>query len=99
MNGDFSGVPRFSKEQKEKLEEILSDEISSVADFYDVLSKCAVKIMKEHAPKALGEMVEEVIEQTIFFRTVGIIGALAVHSGEMYVPNDKSVKPMIICDI
>ncbi len=98
MKGDFSGVPRFSKRQKEKLEEMLSDEISAIADFYDVLSKCAVKIMKEHAPKTLGNMVEEVIEQTIFFRTVGIIGALAVHSGEMYIPDDKSVKPMIICD-
>ncbi len=49
--------------------------------------------------KTLENMVEEVIEQTIFFRTVGIIGALAVHSGEMYMPDDKSVKPMIICDI
>ncbi len=99
MNGVFSGVPRFSREQKEKFEFVLSDEISAIADFYDVLSKSAVKIMKEHAPKTLGYMVEEVIEQTIFFRTVGIIGALAVHSGEMYIPDDKRVKSMIICDI
>ena len=77
---------------------ILTDEISSVAEFYDILSKTAVKIMKTHAPKAICGMVEEIIELTIFFRTVGIIGALAVRSGEMKVPQDKGVKPMRICD-
>ncbi len=99
MKADLSRVPRFSKEQKEKLEEMLSDEISSIADFYDILSTCAVKIMKEHAPKALDNMTEEVIEQTIFFRTVGMIGALAVHCGEMNVPKDNSVKPIMICNV
>lgn len=83
---------------REKLEEILKDEILSIAEFYDILSKTAVKIMKMHAPKAICGMVEEIIEQTIFFRTVGIIGVLAVHSGEMKVPQDKGVKPMLICD-
>lgn len=44
---------------------ILTDEISSVAEFYDILSKTAVKIMKTHASKAICGMVEEIIEQNV----------------------------------
>ena len=42
---------------REKLEEILKDEILSTAEFYDILSKTAVKIMKTHAPQAVCGMV------------------------------------------
>ncbi len=48
--------------------------------------------------KTLGEMVEEVIAQTIFFRTVGLIDAMAVHSGELSVPETDEVKPVLVCD-
>ena len=44
---------------------ILTDEISSVAEFYDILAKTAVKTMKMHAPKAICGMVEEIIEQNV----------------------------------
>ena len=40
-------------------------------------------LLEQYTPKAIVNMVEEVIQQTIFFRTVGIIGTLAVHSVEM----------------
>ena len=50
---------------REKLEEILKDEILSTAEFYDILSKTAVKIMKMHAPQAICGMVEEIIEQNV----------------------------------
>ncbi len=98
MNDDFASIPRFTEKQKIDFDNILYDEIYSIANFYDTLAKCGGEIMKMHAPKNIIGIVDEIIQQTIFFRTVGIIGALAVHSGEMYVPTNKNIKPAIIFD-
>lgn len=95
---DFSTAPVLTKEQKEQMEAILSEEINQFAELYFCLSNLGTQIMAVHAPKSVGNMVEEVIAQTIFFRTVGIIGALAVHSGELSVPEKESVKPVLVCD-
>ncbi len=96
--GDYSSAPIFTKIQKEQMEALLSEEINELAELYTCLSVCATEIMKAHAPKVLGKMVDEVIVQTIFFRTVGLIGAMAVHSGELSVPEKAEVKPVLVCN-
>ncbi len=98
LNEMYETAPHFTKEQLARVETILSAEIDAFAFLYNALSVCAVRIMREHAPRSVHSMVEAVIEQTLFFRTVGILGALAVHSGEMTVPDDPDVRPMLVCE-
>lgn len=66
---------------------ILRDEIALMADLYDRLFACACKVMKGHAPKRLGELVDRVVFQTLFFRTVGLIGGCAVRSDLLALPD------------
>ncbi len=68
--------------------EILSDEIAALGEFYRDLTDCAVAIMKNHAPKSVAEEVDAVLRSTIFHRTVGLMGKLAVDTGEMKQPDD-----------
>lgn len=98
MNSALATVPRLSRKQMDKLHEILSDDIAAIAALYGAVSEPAVRIMKAHAPEAVGDMVADVIEQTVFFRTVGVFGALAVRSGEMSVPDAPGVMPVLVCD-
>lgn len=68
--------------------EILSDEITALGDFYRDLTDCAAAIMKNHAPKSVADEVDAVLRSTIFHRTVGLMGKLAVDTGEMKQPDD-----------
>lgn len=95
---DDSHAPVLTEKQLEMVYEILSDEINGFAKLYEHLSELAIEIMRVHAPRQIGEMIEDVIQQTLFVRTLGLIGALAVHSGGLSVPEDASVKPVIVIE-
>lgn len=68
--------------------EILAEEIAALGEFYRDLTDCAAEIMKNHAPKSVAEEVDAVLRSTIFHRTVGLMGKLAVDTGEIRQPDD-----------
>ena len=77
----------LSEAEEQTLFEILRDESALMAKLFDGLFACACKVMKVHAPKRLGELVDRVVFQTLFFRTVGLIGGCAVESGLLALPD------------
>ncbi len=79
----------FTPEQVDRIYgEILSEEIAALGEFYRDLTECAAEIMKNHAPKSVAEEVDAVLRSTIFHRTVGLMGKLAVDTGAMKQPDD-----------
>ncbi len=88
--------PVVSRMQLAKIKEILSEEITALGSVYEELYRCASQIMKVHAPKNVEEMVEYITGQTIFFRTVGFLGACAVHAGVLAVPQDRNTLPVLV---
>ncbi len=79
----------FTPEQVDRIYgEILSEEIAALGEFYRDLTECATEIMKNHAPKSVAEEVDAVLRSTIFHRTVGLMGKLAMDTGEMKQPDD-----------
>ena len=77
----------LTEREEQTLFELLRDERVLMANLYDGLFACACKVMKAHAPKRLGEMVDRIVFQTLFFRTVGLIGGCAVQSGLLALPD------------
>jgi len=66
--------------------EILSAETDKMAKLYEQLFVCACRLMRIHAPKSVGTQIEHIVFQTLFFRTVGLIGRCAVSSGAFTIP-------------
>ncbi|MBO5273762.1 MAG: sigma-70 family RNA polymerase sigma factor [Clostridia bacterium] len=69
-------------------ESILAEEIASMGELYRDLTACAADIMRSHAPKAVENEIDAVMQSAIFHRTVGLMGKLAVDSGELKLPSD-----------
>lgn len=82
-------VPIVSKEQKEEIVAIFGEEIASFAKLYEALYDCALSIMRVHAPKSVGRIIEPVIANVLLFHTVGLIGGLAVKSGALTIPENN----------
>lgn len=79
----------FTPEQVDRIYmDILSDEIAALGEFYRDLTDCAAEIMKNHAPKSVADEVDAVLRSTIFHRTVGLMGKLAMDTGTMKQPDD-----------
>ena len=68
------------------VETIISDEITEMSKVYGYLTEKATEIMRVHAPEHIRDQGEHVVGSTIFFRTVGLIGACAAESGMVDVP-------------
>ena len=77
----------LTEAEEQSLFKLLRDESALMASLYDGLFACACKVMKAHAPKRLGEQVDRIMFQTLFFRTVGLIGGCAVQSGLLALPD------------
>lgn len=82
-------VPIVSKEQKGEIVAIFGEEIASFAKLYESLYDCALSIMRVHAPKSVGQIIEPVIANVLLFHTVGLIGGLAVKSGALTIPENN----------
>ena len=67
---------------------MLCEEVGAVGELYRDLTQCASEIMKNHAPRAVHDEVDAVLKSTIFHRTVGLMGKIAVDTGVMRVPDD-----------
>ena len=78
----------FKAQEENAVAEILQDEIKQMAEVYKKLVETAVDVLKVHAPKGLEEQVQKVVIETIFFNTVGFIGACAFKSCALKLPED-----------
>ncbi len=88
----------FTKEEEKKLFEILSTEILIMKELYKKLFICACQLMQIHAPKSVSKQIERIVFQTLFFRTVGLIGGCAVKSGELTLPNFDGPVAIYVCE-
>ncbi len=77
-------------EELKAVENIISEEIKEMADFYVYLTETAVKTMRSHAPDHVCNQIDHIVGSTIFFRTVGFIGGCAADSGAIFVPEDDN---------
>ena len=92
-------VPIISQSQVKMMEEILRQEIEDFGKVYERLYQCAVQIMRVHAPQNVSPMVDNVVSNTLFFHTVGLIGACGVKSEKLAVPQDDlPAAVMIVAD-
>ena len=89
-------VPIVSRSQRESIENILQQEIEGFGKVYDKLYRCAVEIMRTHAPASVASMVEDVVANTLLFETVGVMGVCAVKSGELMIPEDDLPAAVLI---
>lgn len=76
--------------QEDIVATILQDEIKKMAEVYKKLVETAVDVLKVHAPKGVEEQVKRVVIETIYFNTVGFIGACAVKSCALKLPEDDT---------
>lgn len=86
----------LTETEEKKLFEILSAEASMMADLYNQLFVCACQLMRIHAPKSVEEQIDRIVFQTLFFRTVGLMGGCAVKSGTLVLPEFDGPAAMYI---
>lgn len=82
-------IPVVSGQQKGAIEEILRKEAAAFAKIYESLYDCALSIMKVHAPESVAQIADRVVANSLLFHTVGLIGACAVRSGALTIPEDE----------
>ena len=85
----------LSQTEEKTVFEIVKDEIALTANLYDDLFACACDVMHAHAPKRVKEQIDRIMFQTLFFHTVGMIGACAVKSGALSLPDFNG--PAAVC--
>ena len=83
-------LPVISNTQKKSLNTILSQNIKDFAELYEDIYDRALSIMSEHAPKSVSAIMDKAIANTLLFNTVGLIGACAVRSGALTIPDDDT---------
>lgn len=79
-------VPVISKEQREAIAAVLGEEIVSFASLFESLYDCALSVMRVHAPGSVEQIIGPVLAKVLLFHTVGMIGAFAVRSGALTIP-------------
>lgn len=79
-------VPILSAGNKKTLEAIFAGEIARLAEIFGSLYRCAVDIMRTHAPESTAPLIKNVLANALLFHTVGLIGACAVKSGALSIP-------------
>lgn len=77
----------LTEAEETDLFEMLSEESSMMERLYQKLFSCACQLMRTHAPKSVEDQIERIVFQTLFFRTVGLIGKCAVQSGLLVLPD------------
>lgn len=86
----------LTEAEEEHLFEILSEESSMMAKLYGQLFSCACQLMYIHAPKSVSGQIDRILFQTLFFRTVGLIGGCAVKSGVLVIPDFEGPAAMYV---
>ncbi len=86
----------LTETEEKHLFEIISPEALMMADLYSQLFSYACQLMHSHAPKNVGDQVDRIVFQTLFFRTVGLIGGCAVRSYALTLPDFDGPAAMYI---
>ncbi len=86
----------LNEAEEKQLFEILSDETFMMANLYNQLFSCACQLMRSHAPKSVSGQIDRIVFQTLFFRTVGLIGGCAVKSNSLVIPDFEGPAAMYI---
>lgn len=97
LNGEIE--PEFmilTKAEEQKIFAILKEEISELTIFYRQLFSCACNIMRNHAPKNLGNQIEQNMFQALYFRTLGMVGYFAVKSKGLEIPEEDGPAAMYV---
>ncbi len=71
--------------------EILAPEVTALTACYQELAALAVETLRQHAPASVWEELDMVVAGTLFHRTVGLLGKLAVDTGILTVPASAEV--------
>lgn len=82
-------IPLLTQGEKRALEALLQPEAEDVGKMYQSLCQTAAQIMQAHAPKHIRPAVGRIAAETLLFRTLGFLGACAVKSGALAIPEDS----------
>lgn len=82
--------------EEQRLFEIPEEEISLMAELYEKLFSCACGVMHAHAPKSIADQIDRIVFQTLLFDTVGLIGACAVRSEMLPMPDFDGAAPVLV---
>ncbi|MBQ8332798.1 MAG: sigma-70 family RNA polymerase sigma factor [Clostridia bacterium] len=86
MKREDSPLIVLKPEERKAVFGLLAEEIDGFGNLYRHLADLAAACTKNHAPKFLTEEAETVVRGSILYRTVGLLGKLAVESGALTVP-------------
>lgn len=89
-------APIVSQAEIKIILEILQPEIEAFGRLYESLYQYAVQIMRVHAPAGVASIVDKVMANTLLFETLGFIGACAVKSGALTIPDSDLPLAMLI---
>ena len=87
----------LSEHEKNRISQLLSNEISLFETLYNKLFEKACHIMSMHAPRQTCDIQKSIVFGTLFFRTVGFIGGCAVKSKALALPD--FIGPAAVCII
>jgi len=76
-------------EDLQAVKAVFAPDIAAFAKLYEFLYDCALPIMQTHAPQSVSGLVPNVLANTLFFKTVGFLGAMAVQSEVLAVPKEN----------
>ncbi len=76
-------------EDLQTLTAVFEPDIENLAGLYDLLYQCALSVMQTHAPKNVAGLIPGILAKALFFKTVGFLGAMAVKSKALAVPDKE----------
>ena len=88
----------LTREEEQRLFEILAEETAMMALLYGQLFDCARKLMYSHAPKSVAEQIDRIVFKTLIFRTVGLIGYCAYQTGALTIPDTDGPVALYVCE-
>ena len=88
----------LTKEEEQRLFEILAEEIIMMGRLYGLLFDCARKLMHTHAPASVAEQVDRIVFKTLIFRTVGLMGYCAYQTGALMIPDTNGPVALYVCE-
>ncbi len=86
----------IDKNTSDALSLLFAEEINGFCSLYEDLLNTAVELMQAHAPSHVAPMAERILAKTLFFRTVGLIGVLAVNGGVPEKPSENDTYPVAV---
>ncbi len=80
-------------------DEMLAPDILALSGIYTTLSALSIDILRQHAPKSVWDELDMVVKNTLFHRTVGLLGKLAVDTGVMTIPQADVPSAVFLYDV